>query len=119
MFECPRVALPRRPGFGESLTHQQNVRMPHWVIEYSYDQRSHLRDQHRPAHRAYLGGLLATGDMVAFGRYDDSDAPGALLLATAETKDEVETMVRRDPFVIQGLVPSYRVRRWAGEFRQP
>jgi uncharacterized protein YciI len=93
--------------------------MPHWVIEYAYDDRSHLRDQHRPAHRAYLGGLLATGEMVAFGRYDDADAPGALLLATAETKDEVEDMVRRDPFVIQGLVPTYRVRRWAGEFRQP
>ncbi len=90
--------------------------MSHWIIEYTYDARAHLRDQHRAAHRAYLAGLIDTGDMVAFGRYDDAEAPGALLLASADTKDEVETMVRRDPFVIQGLVPAYRIRRWAGEF---
>lgn len=104
--------------FCEQPSDRQNCRMPHWVIEYTYDERAHLRDQHRPAHRAYLGGLLATGDMVAFGRYDDAEAPGALLIAEAETKESVEEMVRRDPFVIQGLVPAHRVRRWAGEFRQ-
>lgn len=91
--------------------------MPHWVIEYGYDDRTHLRDQYRPEHRAYLGGLLAEGDLLAFGRYDDSDAPGALLLASAEHEQDVRRMVERDPFVIQGLVPTVKVRRWAGEFR--
>lgn len=90
--------------------------MAHWVIEYTYDDKSQLRDQHRPAHRAYLAGLADTGDMVAYGRYDDADAPGALLIACAETVDEVEQMVRRDPFVIQGLVPEHRIRRWAATF---
>jgi len=92
--------------------------MPLWVIEYTYDERAHLRDQHRPAHRAYLGGLLDTGDMLAFGRYDDAEAPGALLIARAESKEQVEDMVRRDPFVIQGLVPAHRIRRWAGQIGQ-
>jgi len=92
--------------------------MPLWVIEYTYDERAHLRDQHRPAHRAYLGGLLDTGDMLAFGRYDDAEAPGALLIARAESKEQAEDMVRRDPFVIQGLVPAHRIRRWAGQIGQ-
>jgi len=92
--------------------------MPLWVIEYTYDERAHLRDQHRPAHRAYLGGLLDTGDMLAFGRYDDAEVPGALLIARAESKEQVEDMVRRDPFVIQGLVPAHRIRRWAGQIGQ-
>ena len=91
--------------------------MPHWVIEYSYDDRTHLRDQYRQEHRAYLGGLLAEGDMFAFGRYDDAGAPGALLLASAETEEAVRRMVARDPFVIQGLVPDFTVRKWAGEIR--
>jgi len=90
--------------------------MSHWVIEYTYDTRAHLRDQHRAAHRAYLLGLLDTGDMLAFGRYDDVDAPGALLIAQADTREQVEAMVSRDPFVMQGLVPSHRIREWASTF---
>lgn len=90
--------------------------MPHWVIEYVYDDKSQLRDQYRPAHRAYLAGLAETGEIVAFGRYDDADSPGALLIAHAESLEDVELIVRRDPFVIQGLVPQHRIRRWAATF---
>lgn len=91
-------------------------RMPHWVIEYQYDENSHLRDQHRPAHRAYLAGLLDSGELSAFGRYDDAEAPGALLVAVADSKEDVDRIVQRDPFVIQGLVPEYRIRAWAATF---
>ena len=77
--------------------------MPTYMVEYIYDDRSHLRDAHRPEHRAYLASLVQTGKMIAFGRYDDTESPGALLLFESSTSEEVEGMVRRDPDVTQGL----------------
>lgn len=88
--------------------------MTMWMIEYQYDDQSQLRDVHRPDHRAYLASLMEDGRMLAYGRFDDDGAPGAMLLAKAPTADEVETLVSQDPFVLHGLVPSHRVRRWAG-----
>lgn len=85
-----------------------------WMVEYTYDSRAHLRDQHRPAHRAYLSGLVETGHMAAFGRFDDAQAPGALLIVAADSEAAVNDMLDRDPFVIHGLVPERRVRQWAG-----
>ncbi len=87
--------------------------MPTYMVEYTYDDRSHLRDAHRPEHRAYLAGLVQTGRMIAFGRYDDTGSPGALLIVESNTAEEVEEMVRRDPYVTQDLVTKLRVRRWA------
>ncbi len=88
--------------------------MPTYIVEYTYGENSHLRDAHRPEHRAYLSSLVQTGKMVAFGRWDDVDAPGALLIFEAADEAEVDALVARDPFVMQGLVPFKRTRRWAG-----
>jgi uncharacterized protein YciI len=87
--------------------------VPTYVIEYLYDDRDDRRDVLRPEHRSYLASLAACGRMPAYGRYDDDDAPGALLLAEADGEDEVRGMVNGDPFVRDGLVASYRIRRWS------
>lgn len=87
--------------------------MATWTIEYAYDDRSDDRDRHRPAHREYLNGLLATGDLLTYGRYDDDGAPGALLVCEADDVSAVEALIAGDPFVAAGLVPEHRIRRWA------
>ena len=92
------------------------VAMTTFTIEYAYDERSSERDLHRPAHRAYLASLAAEGKMLAYGRYDDDGAPGALLVCEAERLDEVEGMIEGDPFVRAGLVPDHRIRVWPAVF---
>ena len=90
-----------------------------WMIEYTYDDNTAGRDQHRPAHRAYLEDLREAGDMVAFGRFEDDGVPGALLIAHAATRDSVEALIAEDPFVTQGLVATYRIRQWGGTWEPP
>lgn len=82
------------------------------MIEYVYDDNAAGRDSHRPAHRAYLASLAADNKMPAYGRFTDDGPAGALLIAQAESKTEVESMIAADPFSVQGLIASYRVREW-------
>ncbi|WP_297084509.1 YciI family protein [uncultured Demequina sp.] len=90
--------------------------MTTFTIEYAYDERSAERDAHRPAHRAYLAGLAELGTMLAYGRYDDSGSPGALLVCEAESLDDVEAIIASDPYMEEGLVPDHRIRVWPAVF---
>ncbi len=85
-----------------------------WAVQYTYDDQAERRDQVRPAHREYLTALVDTGEMLAFGRFEDHLAPGALLLVKAPTREAVNALVSRDPFVTEGLVPEYTIRHWVG-----
>lgn len=89
-----------------------------WAIEYQYDPaQDQERASVRPEHRAYLASLMDAGVMLAYGRYDDDGAPGALLLAEATDSDSVETHLADDPYMRAGLVRSHVVRPWAGVVR--
>ncbi|WP_062078715.1 YciI family protein [Demequina globuliformis] len=92
--------------------------MTTWMIEYTYDDQDAARDEHRPAHRAYLATLADAGSMPAYGRFTDEGPAGALLVARAGTKGAVEDMVRADPFVKAGLVAEYRIREWPAVWEQ-
>jgi uncharacterized protein YciI len=86
--------------------------MPTFTIEYAYDDRTDERMARRLDHLAYLKGLVEAGTMLAYGRYNDDGAPGALLIVEAETPKDVEALVADDPYVRAGLVPSHNVRSW-------
>jgi len=86
--------------------------MPTFAVHYAYDDRSAERDALRPEHRAYLDQLAARGVALAFARYDDDGAPGALLVFQAPDAVAVEHLLAEDPFVIAGLVVSHDVRHW-------
>ncbi|MCJ7827255.1 MAG: YciI family protein [Demequinaceae bacterium] len=86
--------------------------MPTYMIEYTYDDRTEERMSHRPDHLAYLNGLVDTGTMLAFGRFDDDGEPGALLIVETDDSETVEGIVSHDPYVVSGLVPSHRIRSW-------
>lgn len=95
------------------------------AIEYEYDPRDDLVEQHRPAHRAFLRGLLAEGVLLASGPLRDgalredatgtsgSPAPaGALLLLRADSPAAALSLLDDDPFRAAGLLLSRSAREW-------
>ena len=64
----------------------------------------------RPAHRQYLTGLVEQGRLVISGPF--ADDAGGLLVYEAESPEQVEAMVREDPFAKQGVFLSWEIRPW-------
>lgn len=69
----------------------------------------------RPAHRQYLTGLRNQNKLVISGPFHD-DA-GAILVYEAENPEQVESMIREDPFAQQGVFLSWEIRAWNVVFR--
>lgn len=86
--------------------------MRHYLLFYSYapdylQRRPALRDAHlRHAWAAQQRGSLLLGGAVA----DPVDT--GLLWFQAESPAPVEAFARADPYVVNGLVGSWRVREW-------
>jgi len=64
----------------------------------------------RPSHREYLTKLQEKGKLVISGPF--SDDKGGLLVYEADSAEQVETMVREDPFAIHGVFASWEIRPW-------
>jgi hypothetical protein len=87
--------------------------MPVYAVTYHYpDDSVDARAAVRPAHREFLRGLAERGTLLVSGPYAAEEAPGALLLFRAGTKDEVHATVAEDPFSTEGLVTAYEVVEW-------
>jgi uncharacterized protein YciI len=85
------------------------------VIEYSTDQE--LVQQHRPAHRAYLTGLVAKDQLFASGPFHDGY--GALIIYEAESAEAAEALLKADPFHAAGVFVRWTVRPWKMVFSNP
>ncbi|PWV58144.1 YciI family protein [Nocardiopsis sp. L17-MgMaSL7] len=84
-----------------------------YAVTYTYAENStEARDQHRPAHRAYLDELSQQDVNLCSGPFGPDDAPGALLLFRADSAQEALTHTEPDPFRIEGLVADVSVREW-------
>ncbi len=71
----------------------------------------------RPAHRQYLTGLQNQNKLVISGPFGDDS--GGLLVYEAENPEQVDTMIREDPFAKQGVFLSWEIRPWNVIFRNP
>jgi uncharacterized protein len=86
--------------------------MKHYLLFYSFvqdylERRPAFRDAHlRQAWEAQRRGVLLLAGAVA----DPIDT--GLLLFEAESPAPVEAFARADPYVVNGLVGSWRVREW-------
>lgn len=86
--------------------------MKHYLLFYSYcgdylERRSAFRDMHlRHAWEAQKRGLLILGGALS----DPIDA--GLVFFEAESAKAVEDFARADPYVLNGLVESWRIREW-------
>lgn len=83
-----------------------------YAVHYIYDERFDERMALRPEHLEYLDALVADGRLLAYGRFTDDLAPGALFIYLGDTPEQVDAMVEGDPFVSQGFVPHHFVRTW-------
>jgi len=85
-----------------------------FAVQYTYDNRASVRDEVRPAHRAFLSGLQAAGSLLASGPLaeDAAGVPGALLIVAAESADHAATLLDDDPFAHAGLIAARELRAW-------
>jgi len=90
--------------------------MTTYAVTYVYSDDSAARDTHRPAHRAFLGGLYAAGILLASGPVSDDEMQGALLILQGDSAEAVGRILDADPFAQQELVAARAVTEWTVVF---
>ncbi|RIK12185.1 MAG: hypothetical protein DCC50_13590 [Acidobacteria bacterium] len=85
-----------------------------FAVHYTYSDDTAARDEHRPAHREFLGDLAREAVVVLSGPYASiPEAPdAALLVLRGESAAQLVELLRDDPFQQQGLVEQVAVREW-------
>jgi uncharacterized protein YciI len=83
----------------------------HFLLQYELvpdylERRVPLRARHLELGRA----AVARGEIVVAGAFDPPD--GASLLFSCEDESIPRAFAENDPYVIEGLVTSWRIRRW-------
>jgi uncharacterized protein len=63
-----------------------------------------------PRHRARLDEFAAQGKLLMVGTFADPRADGAM--GIWRSKEDVDEFMREDPFIVEGLVRSWRVIEW-------
>ena len=77
-------------------------------IEYTTDKSRIL--ECRPPHRDYIQGLKAAGKVALAGPLVDDS--GGLIVYEAQTAEEVEDLIREDPFAKGGVFVSWKILPW-------
>lgn len=72
-----------------------------FVIELTYKAALPEIDRHMKAHVAFLNQQYAAGRFVVSGRKIPRE--GGIIVATGGTREEIEALMREDPFVVRGL----------------
>jgi hypothetical protein len=65
----------------------------------------------RTSHLELIHAARDRGDLLMAGAFQDP-ADGTLLVFRVESASEVEDFAKADPYVTEGLVTDWRVRRW-------
>ena len=85
--------------------------MNHYLLTYTlapdYLER---RAAYREAHLALAWAAAGRGELVLGGALEPVDT--AMLLFRSDTPDAAEAFAQGDPYVLNGLVESWTVRRW-------
>lgn len=69
------------------------------------------RAPYREAHLAHLRNLHAAGKVVLAGAWNNP-IDGGLIVFRAGSQEEVEALLREDPYAKAGLFEDVRVREW-------
>jgi len=84
----------------------------HYILFYDYvpeymERRGEFRDQHI----SYLKPFLESGELFLAGAFAEP-ADGAAIVFRGDLSDVAEAFAKSDPYVLNGLVTSWRVRKW-------
>jgi uncharacterized protein YciI len=63
-----------------------------------------------PRHKELVDEFIARGEVVGIGPFADLGN-----MAIFRSEEAAEEFVRRDPFILEGLVASYEIRVWLDE----
>ncbi|MBL8536534.1 MAG: hypothetical protein JNM59_03935 [Hyphomonadaceae bacterium] len=87
--------------------------MKHFVLFYDYpaDFRER-RAPHRAMHLEHCKASVARDELQLGGAFAEDDPPLGMLLFKAEAAQVAENFARADPYVLNGVVSSWRVREW-------
>ena len=86
--------------------------MKHFLLLYDFvDDYLERRGALRPAHFALAKAAVARGEMILGGALTQPADTGVLLFR-AESDAIPRAFAETDPYVLQGLVKSWRVREW-------
>ena len=72
-----------------------------FVIELIYKAGLAKIDAHMAAHVKFLNKYYASGNFLVSGRKIPRD--GGVIVAVGDSREQIETIVREDPFVARGL----------------
>jgi uncharacterized protein YciI len=91
-----------------------------FVVELLYKKPLDEIDAAMPAHMKFLRKHYASGHFLVSGRKIPRD--GGVIIATGESKEEIEAIAREDPFVARGLsdfrVIQFRASQRADDIQQ-
>ncbi|MFE5700311.1 YciI family protein [Rhodococcus koreensis] len=83
-----------------------------FVVEYTYSAETAAgREEHRPAHRAWLVDLVEKKTVVASGPF--ADRSGAFIVVVGPDATAVEELFDQDPFARHDLLTDKRIVEWA------
>ena len=60
-----------------------------------------------PRHKAVVDAFVAKGEVIGIGPFTDRGN-----MAIFRTREAAEAFVKRDPFILEGLVRSFAIRDW-------
>lgn len=69
------------------------------------------RTPYRAEHLNYANASYARGELVMAGAYAEP-GDGAVLVFKAEGPEVAENFAKNDPYVLNGLIVEWHVRRW-------
>lgn len=86
--------------------------MKHFVLIYDYvPDYMEKRAPHRPVHLEHARASVARDELQLGGAFTDEPWQG-MLVFKAETAATAEAFAAGDPYVLHGVVKSWRVREW-------
>ena len=80
-----------------------------------------LRVDTRPAHAAFLEGLISEGRLAFAGPFLDADGKpdGGLVMIEAPDMAGAQALAAADPYAKAGLFESVEIRQWNWTFNKP
>jgi uncharacterized protein YciI len=91
-----------------------------FVVELLYKKPLTEIDAAMASHMRFLKKYYSSGHFLVSGRKIPRD--GGVILATGESKDEIDSIVRQDPFVARGLadfrIVQFRASQRADDIQQ-
>lgn len=84
-----------------------------FAVEYEYAQDStELRNEHRPAHRAFLSEYLSEGEVRLLASGPTPVLDGALLIFVAVSESALKEVLAADPFSKVGGLGKTTITEW-------